>query len=338
MISVSDEVALRQYLVARGVASPGEAIEIRHLSGGVSCEVARVTTPRTELVIKQALPKLRVKEDWFSDLRRIITEKDCLAVYQRVVPRSVPELRFADEENFLFAMEAAPPEAEMWKKQLLDGKVDFGVGETVAAVLATIHNATSRNSGVRARFLDVELFVQLRIEPYWRKVAERHPDLAADIAAEIDRNLSTKLALVHGDYSPKNILVSRDRIYLIDFECAHFGDPAFDIAFVTNHLMLKAVKNKPWAKAYLDLMVEMAHRYFAAVDFTEAKTLEEHAVRSLAFLLLARIDGKSPAEYITDDLDKHLVRKVSYRMVRERLRTYHEVREALSSAIAVAGG
>jgi 5-methylthioribose kinase len=285
----------------------------------------RVKTRAREFVIKQALPKLRVKEDWFSDIRRIFTEKDCLSVYYRLVPKSTPELFFCDEENYLFGMEAAPEQAEMWKKQLLRGTVDFRFGGNVASALATVHNATNKDAEVRERFKEVELFIQLRIDPYWNKIAERHPQLAKEINAEIERNLSTKLALVHGDYSPKNILVTPERLYILDFECAHFGDPAYDVGFVTNHLMLKAVKNKAWAQAYLNLMQAMVEEYFGMIDFIGRGTLEANTVRTLAFLFLARVDGKSPAEYITEDDDKNLIRKVSYAMVRDNLKTYEDV-------------
>lgn len=326
MISVSDEKVLRRYLLDKGlVSADGEPCEIHYLSGGVSCEAVRVKTGEREFVIKQALPKLRVKEDWFSDIRRIFTEKDCLAVYHRLVPESTPELYFCDEENYLFGMEAAPEQAEMWKKQLLRGTINFRSGANVARALATVHNATNKDAAVRERFKEVELFVQLRIDPYWNKIAERHPQLAKQIHAEIERNLSTKLALVHGDYSPKNILVTAERLYILDFECAHFGDPAYDLGFVTNHLLLKAVKHKAWAPAYLNLMMAMVDEYFSMIDFVGRSTLEANTVRTLALLFLARVDGKSPVEYITDEDDKNLIRKVSYAMVRDNLTTYEDV-------------
>ena len=152
MISVSDEKVMRQYLFDKGHVSAGEDYTVEYLRGGVSCETVRVKTPAREFVIKQALPKLRVKEDWFSDIRRIFTEKDCLSVYYRLAPQSTPELYFCDEENFLFGMEAAPKHAEMWKQQLLRGTIDFRSGRNVANALATVHNATNKDAAVKERF------------------------------------------------------------------------------------------------------------------------------------------------------------------------------------------
>ena len=338
MISISDEKVMRQYLLDKGLVAAGEQFSVHYLPGGVSCETVRVRTGAKEFVIKQALPKLRVKEDWFSDIRRIFTEKDCLSVYYRLAPQSTPELYFCDEENYLFGMEAAPEQAEMWKKQLLRGTIDFRFGNNVASALATVHNATNKDAEVKERFKEVELFIQLRIDPYWNKIAERHPQLAKEIRAEIERNLSTKLALVHGDYSPKNILVTPERLYILDFECAHFGDPAYDVGFITNHLMLKAVKNKAWAQAYLNLMQAMVEEYFGIIDFTDRGALEANTVRTLAFLFLARVDGKSPAEYITEEDDKNFIRRVSYTMVRDNLKTYEDVASLMLHSLGKSKG
>jgi aminoglycoside phosphotransferase (APT) family kinase protein len=333
VISVSDEAALREYVVAKGLVPARTPFDVRYLRGGVSCEVVRVRSAATEFVVKQALPRLRVKDAWFCDVRRIFTEKEAMAAYQRIVPGAVPALRFFDGENFLLAMEAAPASAETWKDRLMRGTIEDAVAVEVARTLAAVHEATARDPEVRERFREVELFIQLRIDPYWRTIAERHPDLAPAIRAEIERNLATKLALVHGDYSPKNILVAPGRLFVLDFECAHFGDPGYDIAFVVNHLLLKAVKNKGWAPAYLRLARTLARTYFGAIRFTDAASLERHAVTALALLLLARVDGKSPAEYLVDDADKDLVRGASRDLLRERPGSFDAVADLVGARV-----
>jgi aminoglycoside phosphotransferase (APT) family kinase protein len=333
VISVSDEAALREYVVAKGLVPAGTPFDVEYLRGGVSCEVVRVRSAATEFVLKQALPRLRVKDAWFSDVRRIFTEKDGLAVYQRIVPGAVPALRFFDGENFLLAMEAAPATAETWKERLMRGTIEHAVAVEVARTLATVHEATAHDPAVRQRFREVELFIQIRIDPYWRTLAERHPDLAPVIRAEIDRNLATKLALVHGDYSPKNILVAPGRLLVLDLECAHFGDPGYDIAFVVNHLLLKAVKHKRWAPAYLRLARALARTYFGAVRFTDAASLERNAVTTLALLFLARVDGKSPAEYLVEDADKDLVRGASRDVLAARPVSFDDVADLVGARV-----
>ena len=65
------------------------------------------------------------------------------------------------------------------------------------------------------------------------------------LRAEAERLVTCRSVLVHGDFSPKNLLVSGDRLVIIDCEVAWYGDPAFDLAFLLNHLCLKALYHAP---------------------------------------------------------------------------------------------
>ena len=97
---------------------------------------------------------------------------------------------------------------------------------------------------MRGTLADTSLFDELRVDPYYRTAARRHPDLAPRIEALIaamDRP-DDERTLVLGDFSPKNILVHAGGLILLDFECAHAGDPAFDLGFFLTHLMLKEIR------------------------------------------------------------------------------------------------
>lgn len=325
MINAADENVFRAYLKEKKLISNVHDVAIRPLGGGVSCEAIMIRSSEKSFVVKQALPKLRVKEDWFSDVTRVTTEKDCLAFYNTVVPEDTPQLYFYDEENYLYGMEAAPEGAEMWKNALLAGHIDFAIARKAAVALAKVHNASAGNEEVRRKFESQKFFIELRIDPYLRTVAARHPALASLIDREIVRLLTNRQVLVHGDYSPKNILVYGTKIYILDFEVAHVGDPSFDLGFLTNHFLLKAIKNKQWALSYINLAIYAADTYLARVDFMEPRHLEHNTIRTLALLFLSRVDGKSPAEYITDDNDKKIIRKISYGMLNNDLRTYRDM-------------
>jgi thiamine kinase-like enzyme len=145
------------------------------------------------------------------------------------------------------------------------------------------------------------------------------------IDREVDRLLNNRLTLVHGDYSPKNVLVAGERLYILDFEVAHIGDPSFDLGFLSNHFLLKAVKNKDWAPGYLALLVSSMHDYLKAIHFIDRHRLEADTVRTLALLFLARVDGKSPAEYITDEEDKALIRALAYQILNDGLSSFDQV-------------
>lgn len=325
MINIADEKVFREYLQHKQLIPDGHAVAMQILGGGVSCEVLMVRSPEKSFVVKQALPKLRVKEDWFSDVTRVVNEKDCLDFYHSIAPEHVPQLLFFDEENYLFGMEAAPESSQMWKHMLLAGTVDFEVARKVAATLAAIHNAAANDVAVHQRFTSQKFFIELRIDPYLRTTAARHPLLEKRINHEICRLLENKQTLVHGDYSPKNILVDGSQIYILDFEVAHIGDPSFDLGFLTNHFILKAIKHKQWAMSFINLATYTADTYLSRVDFTDPKELEYNTIKVLALLFLARVDGKSPAEYITTSDDKSLIRKISYGILDKDIGTYHDL-------------
>ncbi|QDR82474.1 phosphotransferase family protein [Sporomusa termitida] len=325
MINIADRKVFAEYLLQKNLISDADSTEIEQLGGGVSCEAIMVRSPQLSFVVKQALPKLRVKEDWFSDVSRIVTEKDCLAFYNQVVPQATPKLLFYDEENYLYGMEAAPAGSEMWKKQLLNGRIDYAVAGKAALALANVHNVAAGDKIIKNRFASKKFFIELRIDPYLRSIAKRHPALSAIIDQETNRLLATQATLVHGDYSPKNILVNGQQIFILDFEVAHIGDPSFDLGFLTNHFLLKAVKNKQWALSYLNLALYTAEVYLQKINFMDAGLLERNTVKTLALLFLSRVDGKSPAEYITAGSDQDSIRKISYYLLQNDVQTYRSL-------------
>ena len=272
------------------------------LGGGVSNTVLAVTIGESRLVLKQSLPKLRVEQDWFSDPGRIFRESDALRSLAPHLPAgSVPEVLFEDRDNFAFAMSAAPDCAETWKAQLMRGEIRPGTGARIGEMLAAIIRASWRDEAWEARFGDQTVFDQLRLDPYYRSTARVHPELAPHFARLMRESAALRVSLVHGDWSPKNFLVSTDGgVMAIDFEVIHFGDPAFDTAFLLNHLALKTVA-RPGDKA--------GYRG-AALEFWESLTaglpagcdwLEEVTLGHLGALMLARVDGKSPVEYLGAD-------------------------------------
>jgi hypothetical protein len=336
MIDITDEGVFRQYLEDRHLVPAGEEIQITPLKGGVSCEVLRVDGGAQSFVVKQACPKLRVKEDWFSDMTRVSIEQACLRYYEAVVPDLVPHFLFYDDVNYLFAMQAAPPDAVMWKTLLLKGAIDLTIARRIAGALAMVHNAAAADPEAWETFANQKVYVELRIDPYLRFTATRHSALAPQIDREAQRLLDNRQTLVHGDYSPKNVLVAGDSLFILDFEVAHIGDPSFDLGFLTNHFLLKAVKTKEWAPAFLTLMTDAAATYLDAVRFASARQLEADTVRTLALLFLARVDGKSPAEYITLDTDKALIRTLAYQILGDGLSSFEQVADLAGQTLRAA--
>lgn len=296
---------LRAENAAEYLGYPCSAVE---LGGGVSNTVLLIQSSDQRFILKQSLGKLRVEQDWFSDRSRIFRESSAMRQLAGMLPRgSVPDIIFEDRENFIFAMTAAPSFATPWKDVLLAGHIDASIAAAVGDLLGAIISASWENSALKAEFGDQTIFDELRLDPYYRSTAKIHADLAAHFRDLMDKSANRRASLVHGDWSPKNLLVSDKQVMAIDFEVVHFGDPSFDAAFILNHLMLKSFLKPEWMSQFS----EAALRFWSALtrclpagqDWFEAST-----VKHLGCLLLARMDGKSPAEYIRDPALKATIR------------------------------
>lgn len=312
VIDINDKNQLNQYLIKKGFIAPLDDFVYEELRGGVSCKVVKVTTKLKQFVLKQARPQLQVKDEWFSDVRRIFIERDCLIAFNQIIPDDVPHFIDSDDEQYLLIMEAAPENSETWKEQLLQGKVNADVTKKIARAIAKVHVKGMSDRSLHERFKSTQFFEELRIDPYLETIKEKHPSIRTNVDQVVKMLLEEKLTLVHGDFSPKNILVSKEDIYLLDYEVAHIGHPAFDLAFLTNHLLLKAVKNKQWKHEYMTAMTLFVEQYFDVNTCVSREKLELETIQTLALLFLARVDGKSPVEYITAEEDKELIRESSF--------------------------
>jgi len=303
--------------------------ELTVLGGGVSNIVIKVKTPNRAYVVKQALPRLRVQDEWLADRSRILREAACLRSIRRFVGEdAAPDVLLEDRENFACVIECAPDGSHTWKQDLLSGLVEPAITVRVASILATLHRRTRNNDQVKAEFGDVSNFVELRLDPYLVTIGKRHPDLKPAVDEVIEFLLSSRTCLVHGDYSPKNFLILPDaRLWVIDCEVAHYGNPVFDIAFCVNHLLLKTVHLS--SRSHLREAERLWALYWRQVGELGS---EREAVRTLAGLMLARVDGKSPAEYLNDG-SKESIRKVARRLVGERVDKFDELCSAVSGVL-----
>jgi 5-methylthioribose kinase len=265
---------------------------------------------RPLVVLKRAHARLRVRAEWHIDVDRTINEGRCLRYLGSFLPEgSVPAVRFIDEQERVLAMDVIPEGGANWKQQLLEGRVDPVAARRVGTLLAAVHRHSAADSGVRDCFDNPHLLRQGRTDPYHRSAAAANPELARVIEEEAERVEGTHLALVLGDVSPKNIAVFGDHVVFFDVEIAHWGDPAFDVAFCLTHLLLKALVHERHRDELLVAADVLWHSYVGAVPQWDA--LEQHVVAELGCLLLARVDGKSPVEYIDSDLARSAVRALA---------------------------
>ncbi|HEX3861865.1 MAG TPA: aminoglycoside phosphotransferase family protein [Stellaceae bacterium] len=324
-----DEGQIATSLAYMGLIGPHERPHCRPLEGGVSSEIWLVDLPGRRLCLKRALPKLRVEQLWEAPITRNHHEYNWFRIAGRINSDAAPKLIGQDSVHGMFAMDYLDPAMfPVWKNQLRDGNVDLPTAAAVATRMAQIHAATAGDNEIARMFATDDTFYALRIEPYLVAPTRLHPDLAGILARLAHATARTRLTLVHGDVSPKNILIGRRGPVFLDAECAWYGDPAFDLAFVLNHLMLKCVMNRSAVGRYLAAFGHLADSYLAAVIWEPREELEIRAARLLPALFLARVDGKSPVEYVTAEQDKDRIRGVARALLLAPVDRLSAVRDA----------
>jgi 5-methylthioribose kinase len=297
--------ALRDYLMARGCVKLNEPVSFYTLQGGVSNRTVKVAwADGRGWVLKQALPKLRVNVDWFSSPERIGVEANALRCFNQLAPAgTTPAFIFEDLANHLMAMEAIPEKHENWKSVLLSGRIISDHFEQFGLLLGAIHRRSSESgSEVRAQFSDTTYFENLRLEPYYLYTGHTIAEAATFFDVLATETLYHKNSLVHGDFSPKNTLIYKTKLILLDYEVVHFGDPAFDVGFAMAHFFSKAHhlhNERSRLVSAAELFWQAYCEEIKRLDWAEA--LEPRAVYHTLGCLLARVAGKSRLEYLTSE-------------------------------------
>jgi len=340
MLEITAETTA-EYLYGSGRIPRQSPIDVRELEGGVSNIVLRVEAAGgPPFVIKQCRERLRVAMDWRARLDRIWVEYTTIELLRAILPEgTVPQILFDDRKNYLFAMTCAPDDSVTWKSQLMAGHIDPEIAARLGTILGTIHADAPRRPSLQAKLADTSLFEELRVDPYYRTVARAYPDLAPRIDALIaDMNRPTReRTLVLGDFSPKNILVHQGGLILLDFECAHAGDPAFDLGFFLSHLLLKAIYGASQGPGRDSPYIELAPRFWAtylarrAAGPAAEASLVRRACLHTAACVLARVDGKSPVEYL-DSNGQSVARAFAREALEYRPATWGELVAILANA------
>ena len=327
--------ALLPFLRQAGLAQVDETPDIVPLTGGVSSTILKVSLRSGTVCVKQALAKLKVEKDWHAPVDRVFAEIEWLNLAGQLVPGHVPVVLAQSRELRAFVMPYLEPDQHPnWKAQLLLGHTDATVAASLGTVLGTIHAKTSSHPLIAAQFAHQHDFVALRLEPYLLETARQHPDLA-DIINDIDRaTRDHQLALIHGDISPKNILIGSQGAIILDAECATYGDPAFDLAFVLNHLLLKSIHRPQNQQAYQQLFDQLLSTYLPQVCWESVAQFNSRTARLLPALLLARVDGKSPVEYLTEAA-RTLVRHAARELISAPVDSLHVLSRQFAKLIGV---
>jgi aminoglycoside phosphotransferase (APT) family kinase protein len=302
-----DERSVVSYVYDLGLLT-GSTATACVLRGGVSNVVLAVDDGRRRVVVKQSLGRLRVRDEWHAPRERVIAEAAALEAAGRLTPAQVPAVLHRDPDNNAIVIEAAPVHWRDWKTELLRVNVSPSVGRQLGEVLGRWHRLTV-GAELPTEVQGQSSFDALRLDPYYRTAARRRPELSAQILTLAEELSARQLCLVHGDFSPKNVLVDplaeSSSLWVIDFEVAHEGDPVFDLAFMASHLTLKAIHRPAWAQRYDACLRDFVESYAREVELGDPSTRSTLTPRlssllsHVGALLVARVVGRSPAEYLT---------------------------------------
>ena len=286
------------YLVERGVVAPGATVEAAELPGGVSATViaASVAATGDAFVVKQALPQLRVRDEWLATPDRAETEVAAMGLCGAITPGVVPAIIDSDPAAHALVMELIPPAARNWQAEVVEGRAHAGTGRWAGSTLGAWHLATS-DGPLPSGFDDLEAFEQLRLRPFHETVIERRPELAAGIAPLLEELRTDRRCFVHGDYSLKNMLVGPAGNWVLDFEVAHHGNPVFDLGFFLSFVVLSAIRWESLTPELRSLAdgFQTGYDEAAGAGFAgDRASVTSHT----AALMLARTDGKSPAQFL----------------------------------------
>jgi 5-methylthioribose kinase len=335
-LDIEQHDALLAYLKRTGHIRIGELPRLTTLAGGVSSRTVLVERPDgPNWVIKQSLARLRVDVEWYGDPARIHREGLGIRwLRQLAPPATIPALAFEDHEQHLLAMEAVPQPHSNWKAMLLSGNVELEHVRQFGDLLGTIHRrASERQTELASAFEDRSVFESLRVEPYYVYTASQVPASARFMAQLTDSLRGRRLTLVHGDYSPKNILVHAGRLVLLDHEVIHFGDPAFDLGFSLAHFLSKAHHVESHRKEFTSAAAVYWEAYRQGLGHPEwGANLEEHAVRNTLGCLLARVAGRSRLEYLSGT-ERDRQREVVLGLMRETPPSIIELIRAFSGGL-----
>lgn len=336
-LDIEQPGALVAWLQTHGLIGPAETPEIRVLAGGVSNRTVLVERKSGEAwVVKQALAKLRVQVDWFSSPERIHREALGLRWLARIAPPgTITPLVFEDNEAHLLGMAAVPQPHENWKTLLLRGDLDMDHIAQFARLLGTIHRTSSdRRAEIAPLFADRGFFESLRLEPYYEYTASQVAESAAFYRSLLAETRAISDTLVHGDYSPKNVLVHENHLILLDHEVIHFGDPGFDLGFSLTHLLSKAHHLPEWRDAFRAAAIFYWDIYRETVTPCNWEhSLESRTVRHTLGCLLARVAGRSPLEYLSAE-ERIVQREAVLRLMANPPETVGDLTNAFAAAVS----
>ena len=314
-LNIENPLELLNYLRDGGSIEKNTEVRISLLSGGVSNRTVLLEfDDGSSWVMKQALDKLRVEGDWFCSPERIFYEAEAMRWLDQYVHGNTPKLIFEDQSQYILAMEAVQPPFENLKTLLISSPPRSIYFKSAGKLLGQIHlQGSKQETHIPELFNDNQFFQTLRIEPYYLETIKKVGESKSFFETLIADTNNDRYTFVHGDYSPKNLLVKDDKLILLDHEVVHYGDGTFDLGFFIAHLLSKSNHLPEYNAEFISGVLVFFEAYLDQTKMMN-KSREQRAVSHTIGCFLARVCGLSQLEYLSEE-QRHRQKSIALRLL-----------------------
>ncbi len=307
-------------------------IQYKKLTGGVSSEVYHVRTNKNNYCIKRSLKRLLVKKKWIANTNRIKFEYLWLKHCQSILKRNIPNTyEFNDKKKYIVMEYLKTSQYKTLKQLYFKRIININTIKLISKHLYTIHSNSSNYKTKKTFEGNYKNFYDLRLDPYFNEVGRVYPKYKGYIKKINEDYIKNSSTLVHGDFSPKNILVDKNKIIYLDAECCNFGDPVFDLVFFTNHLLIKSIFFKDKSQEFIKLYLSFYKEYLSNLSTKNFNSYIDRIIKMTPIMLLSRVDGKSPVEYISQENIKNIIRKKSFLLLDGKINSLNDIIKVINA-------
>jgi streptomycin 6-kinase len=318
-----DPTNLHEPLRRMELLAPGDVAQATLLRRSAGSEVYRVKVGWGTLCLKRASSEA---QHGLLNLKRSTLEAKWFGFARSVVGESVPQL--LGEHQGAFAMEYMEPlRYTDWFTQLREGDISPSTAAEVARLIGRLH-AASTHSTLAAQFEAEPAFRLLRVEPLLLTAARTQTGLAERIQILANALAHSRIAVIHGDLVPRNILVGPRGPVLISPNCPCYADPAFDAACCLAHLLMLGLYRTDWRDRYLNCFDAFCAAYTQHITWEIPQQVDRRAALLIPAILLGSVHGEKPVTYLCSSRERDLVTAFARKLLVEPLIRLAAVRES----------
>ena len=324
---------LLQALKKMDLLANGDRAQVSPMPGAMSSELRKVELGWGKVCLKKSRPLL-AGSDSDVPMERSRYEYQWLKLARSALGEAVPEVY--GEHEAMFAMEYLDPQTHgSWREQLCSGDISPSTAAAVGRLIGRFHAATANNLAIAQCFPSDAAFIVLRIQQLFVAGAASQSGVAKRLLELAAMLRECRIALIHGNLCPENVLVGSRGPILIDAQCASYGDPAFDLASCLAELLLLGVWAPLWRDPYLNCYAAFQAAYLQRINWEGPEQTEERAALLLPAILLGAARGGLPSRHLYETEKRDLVASIARKLLTEPVFRLSAVRETWRRALPV---